>query len=99
MLEKAPSSPLTVRVDWCQPADSKAYFIVINVIFDREAAFLPAVRERGAEHLHGQGRDLREHIGRHIAQMAGDMVAGRDLAHLRLLLRAAGKGIWATRVE
>src|SRR6478672_4023638 len=31
--------------------------------------------------------------GLHFAQMAGDVVAGEDFAHLRLVLRAAGEGV------
>ena len=42
---------------------------------------------------------LRDRGGLHLAQVAGDVVAGEDFAHRRLLLRAARKGVGAAGVE
>jgi len=42
---------------------------------------------------------LRTNSGRQIAQMAGDVVAGEYLAHLRLLLRAARERVGTARAK
>src|SRR5437899_2190456 len=49
--------------------------------------------------LHRDGRGFLESGGLHLAQVAGDVVGGQDLAHLRLLLRAALEGVGAPGVE
>src|SRR5437899_7104607 len=49
--------------------------------------------------LHRDGRGFLESGGLHLAQVAGDVVGGQDLAHLRLLLRAALEGVGAAGVE
>jgi len=83
---------------------------MIGWFFGLELRFLPdsrevrEVREAGRaeacpSRLRRERHGLRESGGLHLAQVAGDVVAGEDLAHLRLLLRAALEGVGAAGVE
>ncbi len=84
-------------------------------IFDPESIFLPAFaalqgcwRLSAGTHLARKTRAPRSHRyrcglcegrGLNFAQVAGDVVAGHDLAHFRLLLGAAVEGAGAAGVE
>ena len=75
-----------------QDADCEAFFVQEGAFSEVETLFLLAVREI-AGLLCRDRHGLRDRGGLDLAQMAGDVMAGEDFAHCRLLLGAAVEGV------
>ena len=88
----------------------RGIFALISWFFALDFKFLPEsrevreVREAGRaqacpSRLRRERDGLRDRGGLHLAQVAGDMMPRKDLAHLGLLLGAALEGVGAASVK